>query len=203
MKIGIDIDDTAFITVKSMLKYADIFEQETSGRTMNREIMGLLKNRYYLKELYGWDNETRLAFFEKYYKNVLEECTMLPHADKVIQNLKERGDTIYFVTARVTNIKGCDVEAITRKSLSDFNITYDELYVGISDKLTFFKEHKIDVCIEDSYETCREFTDNGIKSILITTPMNKDIDAGEITRVNNWLEIYEELENYKKLCESL
>ena len=26
MKIGIDIDDTTFLTVKSMLKYADIFD---------------------------------------------------------------------------------------------------------------------------------------------------------------------------------
>lgn len=31
MKIGIDIDDTTFLTVKSMLKYADIFEEEISG----------------------------------------------------------------------------------------------------------------------------------------------------------------------------
>ena len=37
-----------------------------------------------------------------------------------------------------------------------------------------------------------------IKSILMTTQMNKDIDAGEITRVNNWIEIYDEIENYKK-----
>ena len=198
MKIGIDIDDTTFLTVKSMLKYADIFEQEISGRTINRDSIGLIKNRYYLKELYNWDNETKFAFFQKYYKNVLEECTILPYANEVINKLKENGDEIYFVTARLMNIKGCDSEAITRKSLSDFDIEYDELYVGISDKLTFFKEHGIDICIEDSYETCREFTNNGIKSILMTTQMNKDIDAGEITRVNNWIEIYDEIENYKK-----
>ena len=197
MKIGIDIDDTTFLTVKSMLKYADIFEQEISGKTINRDSMGLIKNRYYLKELYGWDNETKVAFFEKYYKKVLEECTMLPYANKVIQKLKANGETIYFVTARLMNIEGCDSESITRKSLLDFDIPYDKLYVGISDKLTFFKEHNIDVCIEDSYETCKEFTNNGIKSILMTTPMNKDIDAGEITRVNNWLEIYDEIEKYK------
>lgn len=123
---------------------------------------------------------------------------MLPYVNKVIKELKEKGDQIYFITARYMNIKGCDSEAITRKSLSDFNIKYDGLYLGIIDKLTFFKENKIDICIEDSYETCRECTNNGIKSILMTTAMNKDIDAGEITRVNNWLEIYEEVENYKK-----
>ena len=55
MKIGIDIDDTTFLTVKSMLKYADIFEEEISGEPTNRDSFGLIKNRYYLKALYGWD----------------------------------------------------------------------------------------------------------------------------------------------------
>lgn len=53
--------------------------------------------------------------------------------------------------------------------------------------------------IEDSYETCRELADNGIKSILMTTKMNSDIEDKEIVRVNNWDEIYEEIEKYKKL----
>ena len=35
MKIGIDIDDTTFLTVKSMLKYADIFEEEITGIPTN------------------------------------------------------------------------------------------------------------------------------------------------------------------------
>lgn len=49
--------------------------------------------------------------------------------------------------------------------------------------------------IEDSYETCRQLADNGIKSILMTTKMNSDIEDKEIVRVNNWDEIYEELKN--------
>ena len=196
MKIGIDIDDTTFLTVKSMLKYADIFEQEILGIPTKRDSFGLIKNRYYLKALYGWDDETKFAFFNKYYKNVLEECTLLPDADKVIQKLKSEGDTIHFITARLMNIRGCDTEYITRKSLSKFNIPYDSLDLHISDKVTFIKEQGIDLYIEDSYETCRELTDNGIKSILMTTKMNKEINDGEITRVNNWVEIYEEIEKY-------
>ncbi len=199
MKIGIDIDDTTFLTVKSMLKYADIFEEEISGVPTNRDSFGLIKNRYYLKALYGWDEKTKFAFFDKYYKNVLKECTMLSNADKTIQKLKEEGDTIHFITARLMNIKNCDTEAITRKSLDNFNIPYDSLNLHISDKLTFCKEHGIDLLIEDSYETCRELADNGIKSILMTTKMNSDIEDKEIVRVNNWDEIYEEIEKYKKI----
>lgn len=197
MKIGIDIDDTTFLTVKSMLKYADIFEEEISGIPTNRNSFGLIKDRYYLKALYGWDDKTKFEFFNKYYKNVLEECTLLPNANEIIKKLKLDGHTIHFITARLMNIENCDTEEITKRSLKEFDIPYDTLNLHISDKLTFFKEQGIELCIEDSYETCKQLTDNGIKSILMTTKMNKEIDAGEIVRVNNWNEIYEEINSYK------
>ena len=199
MKIGIDIDDTTFFTVKSMLKYGNIFEEEISGKPIDRDNFGLIKNRYYLNALYGWDNETKFKFFDKYYKDVLEECVMLPDANTVIQKLKEEGDTIHFITARLMNIEGCDTEGITRKSLDKYHIPYDSLNLHISDKLSFFKENKIDICIEDSFETCRQMTDNGIKSILMTTKMNCDVDNQEIVRVNNWNEIYEEIEKLRNI----
>lgn len=37
---------------KTMLKYADIFEEEISGVPTNRDSFGLIKDRYYLKVLY-------------------------------------------------------------------------------------------------------------------------------------------------------
>lgn len=193
MRIGIDIDDTTFLTVKSMLKYADIYEAEISGVPTNRDSFGLITNRYYLKVLYGWDDETKFSFFKKYYKNVLEECTMLPNANKVIRKLKEDGDIIHFITARLMNIDGCDTEKITRDSLKKFDIPYDYLDLHVSDKLNFFRENNIDLCIEDSYETCRELEENGIKAILMTTKMNEQIDAGDIIRVNNWDDVYREI----------
>lgn len=193
MKIGIDIDDTTFLTVKAMIKYADKFEEERVGKITNKDSFGLIKNRYYLESLYGWDKETKFAFFNKYYKNVLEECTMLPNANKVIQELKKEGNSIHFITARLMNIKDCDTEAITKESLDNFDIPYDSLDLHISDKLTFCKENEIDIMIEDSYETCKELVDNGIQSILMTTKMNCDIETKEIVRVNNWDEIYQEI----------
>lgn len=192
MKIGIDLDDTTFLTVKSMIKYADIFEEERTGVSHNNNF-GLITNRYYLKELYDWDDEIKFAFFKKYYKNILEECSMLPNANKVINKLKEEGYTIYFVTARLMNIDGCDTETITKNSLERNNISYDALFLHVSDKVSFFKENNIDICIEDSYDTCKEMMNNGIKAILMTTKMNEKIDAGEIRRVNNWDEVYREV----------
>ena len=61
------------------------------------------------------------------------------------------------------------------------------------DKLKAAKENKIELFIEDSYDTCKELSENEIKSILMTTKMNQDIHQGNIVRVKNWKEIYEEI----------
>ena len=197
MKIGIDIDDTTVITVEAMIKYADKYNSEVLGRSGINGKLGLIQNRYYLKALYGWTDEQKFQFFNMYYKNVLEECTLMPNADKVLKKLKEEENKIYFITARLNNIDNCNTEEITRKTLEKNNIIYDKLIINANDKLKVCKEEKVELIIEDSYETCKEFTENGIKSILMTTKMNKNIETGNITRVNSWEEIYEQIKKYK------
>lgn len=113
MKIGIDIDDTTVYTVNSMIKYADIYDTKVLGRKGTNGNFGLIKNRYYLKALYGWTDKEKFDFFNMYYKNVLEECILMEKADKVLQRLKEKGNQIYFITARLTNISNCNTRKIT------------------------------------------------------------------------------------------
>lgn len=193
MKIGIDIDDTTVITVKSMIKYADKYDTEVLGRKGTNGNLGLIKNRYYLKVLYGWTEKEKFDFFDMYYKKVLEECTLMPNADKILQKLKKEGNEIYFITARITNINNCDAEEITKNTLKENNISYDKLIVNASDKLKVCKDEGIELFIEDSYDTCKELTENGIKSILMTTKMNEKIETGNIPRVYNWDEVYEQI----------
>ena len=197
MKIGIDIDDTTFNTINSMIKYADIYDAKMHGNKKKENSFGYIKNRYYLSEIYDWDEKTKFDFFEKYYKNVLEECVMLPNANSIIQKLKDEENEIHFVTARLMIIENCDSKKITIDSLKRYNIPYDSLNMQISDKLDFFKKNNLDICIEDSFETCKQFEENGIKSVLMTSKMNERIDSGTITRVNSWNELYEEIQKYK------
>lgn len=134
----------------------------------------------------------------KYADLYVKELSEMPNVDKVLAKLKNNGNTIHFITARLTSIAGCNTEEITKNCLKKFNIPYDNLNLHISNKINFFKDNNIDICIEDSYETCRKMTDNEIKSILMTTNMNKNVDSKDITRVNSWDEIYEEIEKYQK-----
>ena len=190
MNIGIDIDDTTLYTINSMIKYADIYDIQTLGRNGTNGNLGLIQNRYYLKILYGWDDKTKSDFFNTYYKNILEECTEIPNASKTIRKLKEEGNKIHFVTARITSIPNCDTEEITKRTLQNNNIPYDNLIINASDKLTVCQENGIQIFIEDSFDTCKELEEHGIKTYLMTTRMNKNIDAGNIERINSWDELY-------------
>lgn len=198
MRIGIDIDDTTVITVNAMVKYADKYDTLVLGRKGTNNNLGLIKNRYYLKALYGWTDEEKFGFFNMYYKNVLEECVPMPNVDKVIKKLKEDGHEIYFITARLNNIPECNTEEITKETLKRANIPYDKLIINAGDKILACKENKIDFFIEDSYETCKQLSKINIPSILMTTKMNKNIDEGNIRRVHNWDEIYSEIVKYNK-----
>lgn len=195
MIIGIDIDDTTVVTVKSMVKYGDKYDTEVLGRAAKKDNLGQIKDRYYMKALYGWTEEEKFSFFDMYYKNVLEECYPLPNASEIINKLKSEGHQIVFITARLTNIKDCDTENITKATFEKYNIPYDKLIMNVDNKLEFCKQNGVEVFIEDSYETCKNLQANGIKAYLMTTQMNRNIEDKNIERVASWDEVYEKISN--------
>lgn len=194
MRIGIDIDDTALDTVTSMIKYADIYDIEYLGRKGITGNLGLIKNRYYLKALYGWDVETKFNFFNTFYKNVLEECVPRDNSVDVINRLRDEGNLIYFISARLTNIDDCNTLEITKDTFNKYGIDYDKLIINASDKLEYIKNNKIDIYIEDSYETVVELLDNGINAILMNTQMNNDIVDDRVKVAYNWDDVYKYIE---------
>ena len=197
MVIGIDIDDTTVVTVESMVKYGDKYDTEVLNREAKKDNLGRIKDRYYMNALYGWTEEEKFAFFDMYYKNVLEECFPLSNASEIINKLKQEGNEIIFITARLTNIKNCETENITKETFRKYNIPYDKLIMNVDDKLKFCKENGVEVFIEDSYETCKSLQENGIKAYLMTTKMNRNIVDEKIERVSSWNEVYEKITNLK------
>lgn len=55
----------------------------------------------------------------------------------------------------------------------------------------------VQLLIEDSYETCKEVMENGIKAILMKTKMNAGIEEKEIIKVCNRNEIYNQIKELK------
>ncbi len=196
MKIGIDIDDTTVDLACVMLKYADLFDTRVLGKKGCNGNFGKIQNRYYLEALYNWSHQEKYEFFNQYYKDILEACEPLQNAPEIIQKWKNQGNEIFFITARLCGIPDCDTEKITKNMLQENHIPYDKLIMDARNKLQFCKENGIEIFVEDSYETCKELEENGIKTYLMTTKMNENIENGRIERVNSWDEIDEKMESF-------
>lgn len=193
MKIGIDIDDTTLNTVDSMIKYADIYCIDIL-KTNTKTNLKNIKDRFYLNSLYGWNDETKFSFFNKFYKEVLKECYPKKDSPQIIRKLKAESNQIYFISARLTNIPNCPTEKITLSTFNKYNIPYDKIIIAAYDKLQYCLSNQIDIFIDDSYEVLEELTNHGIKCYLMTTQFNESIEvSSNIKRVYNWQEIYEEL----------
>lgn len=193
MKIGIDIDDTTVVTIKSMIKYGNIFNEEVLKRPPVNFNFGEIKDRYYMNALFGWSEETKFEFFDLYYKNVLEDCEPLPNASKVITKLKEEGNEIFFISSRITTIKGCNAEQITIDSFNKNKIPFDKVIIGAYNKLEYCLNNNIEVFVDDSLEVLQELSKHGIRCYLMTSPINSKLDTGDIMRVQTWDEIYNDL----------
>ena len=136
--------------------------------------------------------------FNKYYKNVLEDCKPLPNSPEIINKLKEEGNDIYFISARLTSILDCNAEELTIDNFKKHNIPYDKLIIGAYNKLDYCKDNNIDVFIDDSIEVLEELSKNGIKCYLMTSRINEFVDNGNIKRVYSWQELYDELKEVSK-----
>ena len=130
-----------------------------------------------------------------FYKDVLEECYPLPNASEIINKLKEEGHKIIFITARLTNIKNCNTEEITKTTFEKYNIPYDKIIMNVDSKLEFCKQNNVEIFIDDSFETCKKLQENGIKSYSMNSKMNQFVDNDNIERVFSWNEIYEKIKN--------
>ena len=129
-----------------------------------------------------------------YYKDVLKDCEPLPDSPKVIRALKEEGNEIYFISARITSIPGCDAEQLSIDTMNKYEIPYDKVIIGAYDKLEYCLENGIEVFVDDSLEVLEELSKHGIRCYLMTSPVNKDLETGTIKRVTTWEEIYNDLQ---------
>jgi len=194
MRIGIDLDDTTFILVEAMLKYADKYNVEILGRNEKRHELNNMTTHKYLNVLYQWDDETKFKFFDMFYANILTEAEISPKADEVIRDWKKQGHQIYFISRRLENIENCDAMQITKNSLEKYQIPYDEIILNTEDKTKVALEKKLDIFIDDSYDICLALKNVGIKTYLMTSRLNQNAKAVEVQRTLNWNHLKELVE---------
>lgn len=189
MNYGFDLDDTLTNTANILNEYAIKFDREYLNGEGKLKKIDDAKDYYHFADALGWNNDDIKLFFEIYYLEILKNVAIKPTVRETISKLKDRGDKIYIITAR-REIKANIVKNITKNSLEENGIVYDDIFIDIQNKSEKVKELKIDIFVDDGYKNCLEVKENtSAKVYMIETPFNKGIYDISILKIKSLNEL--------------
>lgn len=191
MRIGIDIDNTITDTLPILKQYCKRYNDEVVKRNLAMNEKG-----FATINLYDWTQKEESIFCDKYLEEVVLQATIKEGADKVIKKLKEEGNTIYIITARLKHHFKKPYE-VTEKFLKEKGIVYDELMVGITDKKQVCIEKQIDILLDDEPQNINSVS-KIIPVIAFEALHNEECNGNNIIKVKTWDEAYEVIKEIEK-----
>lgn len=189
MNIGIDIDDTISNTFETFLPYLEKFVCQDLNRKLDLNLSSRI-DYYNIVEKYGLSEEEARVFWTKYYVLMLENVKPKENAVEIINKIKENGNKIVLITARIDD-EIVDARAITEKWLEVNKINYDKLIINSHNKLEIAKEEKIDIFVDDSIRNCEMVSSGNIKTYMMLTKNNEYYENENIEKITCWNEFYE------------
>ncbi len=190
--IGIDAD--------GVLNNMSKFNIECGTKFFKRE--PIHPEAYSVKEMFGCSTFMEILYGLVYFPRYCKEYEARENADSVIQRLNQEGHALHEITARkfVTcrNILGTYsrgmFETWTRKYNMHFK-SYEYCSEKFSPRDKWLACHKlsVDVMIEDKPEVALYLANHGVQVLLFDAPYNKDLKHENITRVSDWLEVYDKV----------
>lgn len=185
MKIGIDIDDVLTDTSKVMKEYIDKFDK--TGE-VKKNLVEVMRGEFSTAAI--------RKFMIDHIGSLQKNAKVKENARDVIQRLIDRKDEIIFITSRgEKQAKGS--EKRTLEYLVANQIPYTKVIFNATDKAKVCKENNIDLMIDDSVKFCEEIQKEKTETIVFNSIVNQDIKTNR-KRVNNWLELEEEIQKVRK-----
>jgi uncharacterized HAD superfamily protein len=188
-KIGIDIDDTITDSSSLVKEYVEKYDEYYSD-------CHILKNRMQDIMRGFFNHEAIVKFYLDHGREISRNVEVRPDAKEVIEKLKSEGHEIIIITAR-TNKYYKNAKRFCKNYLDKHNIPYDKLLTGQVYKVNACVEEGIDIMVDDGVDTCDDLNRNGIKALLYSTEVNKDMKTIS-PRVYSWKETYQKINNYLK-----
>lgn len=183
MRIGIDIDDVLTNTSEKLKEYLHKYEKSGDG---NKYIVEILRGELPTQNI--------KKFMDTYINEMCENLKIKDDAIDVINGLINCGHEIIFITSRGEK-KLPGTEKTTIEFLQNNDIKYTEIVFNSIEKQLDCKEKNIDIMVDDSIRNCELIRKEGIKTIVYTSEVNKNM-LTEIERVDNWLELQDILQNF-------
>lgn len=190
MNIGIDLDGVVYNSEAMLKCMAEFYDQQLGGKgVINKEEL-LCQNRY------DWTIEQENNFLKLYLLDILKAAPLKPMAKETIDMLKKDGHNLYIITSRGNVFK--EEIKITQKRLKKDKISVTKEIYSASNKAKLCKELNIDVMIDDYYNNVSSIANEGIKCLYFRDFVLKFADHKNITEVNNWGEVYRQINLMKK-----
>ena len=194
MNIGIDIDDTIAKTSEETDIYAKEYTEKVLKRKFEFKKIEIL-DPMWARHLYGWSDEEDKNFWILYYEKVMENVKPKDDAIEIINELSKENNIIK-ITARWDRESGI-ISEITKKWIEKYNINYHKLFIGHLDKRNIVKENNIELFIDDSFKTCKQISEIGVRTFIMDSRINKEMKDDKLERVFSWKEIANKIKEVK------
>lgn len=184
MKIGVDVDGVILDYERVLNTYGDLYDfiELKKDGLVNRD-------EHYLWNRYDWTDEEMQDFVDKYFLKLSKQTHLIPGAKEVLNMIKEDGHELILISARGGML--AKMKDVAEETLNEAEITFSKYYWKQRNKLEVAKKENIDYMIDDSYDTCKELSENGIKTIYFRDKEKKKLDQNDMLKeVSNWGEIY-------------
>ena len=190
MKIGIDIDE---VLAKQLEKLVLFYHLKT-GKLIPAEKF----HTYYWPEVWGITLEEGIQIDQEFKRSAyFDSIGPVENAVQAVNRLT-KGNQLFIITARPVLFKE-KTEQWLKKHLQetpfelihsgDFHITNKTKNKG-----EICEELSIEVMIEDQDEYALQCAEKGVKVILLNKPWNIKVKHQNIIRVNNWIEVLQEID---------
>lgn len=192
MNIGIDIDNV-------LSDFNEVLLNDYKKHDKELRNNGIVNNDVYIRNRFDWSEEEEALYYKENIERLASLFEPIKDCSKYIKKLRENGHCIYIISGR-DNGEYSDPYNMTIKWLKKYDIEYDKLILtnayNHQEKADICIKNNVDIMIDDSINVCLKCSESGIKSLLFNTEYNKNEIS--FTRVNNWEEIFNYINNYKK-----
>ncbi|WP_026476325.1 5' nucleotidase, NT5C type [Alkaliphilus transvaalensis] len=157
----------------------------------NTNITAMDVKVYDIHQNLGVERKAYDEFYRSYGEILHDEVTIRAGAKEVLDELA-KDHQIHFVTAREERMRD-----VTNKWLKRHLIPLNTLsLLGSHNKIGKAIELSCDIFIEDRYENAIQLASSGFQVLLINCYYNQEPLPPQVTRVNNWFEIKNVIEEY-------
>ncbi|SFS97174.1 5' nucleotidase, NT5C type [Marininema halotolerans] len=185
MIIGVDIDGTIKNTQEAAIR---CFNDELGRAVSCKDV-----KEFHMDKAYGITRKEGRRLWRKLEAKIYSLGVPLENAPHVLNDLKEKGHTIYFITARPNIPK---VASVTREWLKEHDFPFDgeNLYMNSQDKGKVAQELGVELFFEDDPHHLDKLIRAKIPTVVMDASYNCSYTQG-VYRMTHWDQAYQWIDN--------